>query len=119
MEAREPGAFGVLLRKHRAQVGLTQEELAERAGLSARVVSDLERGVTRTPQRHTVQCLADALNLMGVDRAAFRGSARRKPSSIAAGRPIAVSAGPRTNLPLQPTPFMAREDNILEVASPP
>src|SRR5690348_8818505 len=32
--------FGDLLRRHRLAAGLTQEELAERAGLSARAISD-------------------------------------------------------------------------------
>lgn len=42
----EPQAtFGNLLRRARRSAGLTQEALAERAGLSARAISDLERGV--------------------------------------------------------------------------
>lgn len=85
----QPGAFGVLLRQHRATAGLTQEELAERAQVSARVVSDLERGVTLAPQRHTVQQLADALHLSKEDEAALRKSARRRPSPIeAASSPL-------------------------------
>jgi len=38
--------FGDVLRQHRVAAGLTQEDLAERAGLSLRGVSDLERGVS-------------------------------------------------------------------------
>jgi transcriptional regulator with XRE-family HTH domain len=38
-------AFGALLRRYREEAGLTQEALAERAGLSARGISDLERGI--------------------------------------------------------------------------
>jgi transcriptional regulator with XRE-family HTH domain len=41
--------FGALLRQHRLEAGLTQEGLAERAGVSARGVQDLERGVRVTP----------------------------------------------------------------------
>ena len=41
-------AFGSLLRRHRQAAGLTQEELAERARLSARAVIDLERGARLT-----------------------------------------------------------------------
>src|SRR5215469_1929781 len=37
--------FGDLLRRHRQANGLTQAELAERAGLSWRGINDLERGV--------------------------------------------------------------------------
>ncbi|WP_432021514.1 helix-turn-helix domain-containing protein [Streptomyces sp. 1222.5] len=43
--------------------GLTQEELAEAAGLAARSVRDLERGRRERPQRHTVQRLVMALGL--------------------------------------------------------
>ncbi len=53
--------FADLLRRHRTAAGLTQEALAERAGLSARGVSDLERGARRAPQRSTVQRLIRAL----------------------------------------------------------
>jgi transcriptional regulator with XRE-family HTH domain len=35
----------VLLLQHRLAAGLSQEELAKRAGLSRRGISDLERGV--------------------------------------------------------------------------
>jgi transcriptional regulator with XRE-family HTH domain len=64
-------AFGELLRRHRLAAGLTQGELAARAGLSARTVSDLERGVKSRPHLHTVQLLAAALGLEGVARAAL------------------------------------------------
>ena len=40
-----------LLRQLRAEAGLTQEELAEAAGLSPRTVSDLERGIHRAAQQ--------------------------------------------------------------------
>ena len=39
--------FAGLLRQLRAETRLTQEELAEAAGLSPRSVSDLERGISR------------------------------------------------------------------------
>ena len=46
--AERPGlSFAVLLRQLRVKALLTQEELAEAAGLSTRSVSDLERGVNR------------------------------------------------------------------------
>src|SRR5437763_7586283 len=37
-------AFGTLLRRTRIAAGLTQEELAERAGISRRSLGDMERG---------------------------------------------------------------------------
>ena len=48
--------FAGLLRQLRAEAGLTQEELAEMAGLSPRSVSDLERGVNRTARKDTAVC---------------------------------------------------------------
>ena len=55
--------FGELLRHYRIAAGLTQEELAERAGVSIRGISDLERGARRTPHLTTASMLADALAL--------------------------------------------------------
>src|SRR5581483_2353779 len=69
-------AFGLLLRQHRTGAVLTQEELAERSGLSARVVSDVERGTTRRPQAHTGHQLVEALGLTGIACTAFLAAAR-------------------------------------------
>jgi class 3 adenylate cyclase/tetratricopeptide (TPR) repeat protein/DNA-binding XRE family transcriptional regulator len=71
MASAEPSGFGGLLRQHRLAVGLTQEELAERAGLSRRGVQDLERGLRRTPHPDTVRRLAEALSLHPSERAAL------------------------------------------------
>ncbi len=67
--------FGAVLRRHRMAAGLTQEGLAERAGLSPRGVQDLERGVNRAPRRDTLELLADALGLDPAGRAAFAAAA--------------------------------------------
>ena len=60
--------FGSLLRRHRLAAGLSQEELAERAGLSADGVSALETGRRAAPRPYTVRALADALALAEDDR---------------------------------------------------
>ena len=65
MTAPHAHSFGDLLHRHRMAAGLTQEELAERAGLSARAVSDIERGVKARPHRETVRLLAAARGLDG------------------------------------------------------
>jgi len=52
--------FAGLLRQLRARSGLTQEEPADAAGLSARSVSDLERGINRTARQDTAEMLAAA-----------------------------------------------------------
>jgi len=68
-------AFDALLRARRLAAGLTQAELAGRAGVGIRTVRDLERGRSR-PQRTTVELLAKALGLTGRERAEFLGTAR-------------------------------------------
>src|SRR5215469_8325418 len=73
-----PRAFGALLRQHRILADLTQEALAERAGVSPRAISDLERGVSRTPQSGTVELLAEALQLSAEECEAFAAAARRE-----------------------------------------
>ena len=70
-------AFGPLLRSHRVAAGLTQEALAEAAGLSARAVRALEAGERTAPHRDTVRLLAGALPLSGDERAALEAGARR------------------------------------------
>ena len=41
--------LGTLLRRHRRAAGMTLEEAAETSGVSARAISDMERGRTRGP----------------------------------------------------------------------
>jgi transcriptional regulator with XRE-family HTH domain len=68
--------FAGLLRQLRAQARLTQEELAEAAGLSPRSVSDLERGINRTARKDTAELLAAALGLAEPVRPVFVAAAR-------------------------------------------
>jgi transcriptional regulator with XRE-family HTH domain len=98
----QPGAFAPLLRRHRRDAGLTQEALAERAGISLRAVSDLERGIYRTPHRDTVALLAQALGLTQQETAFLEASVvrLRGPASPPDGR----SAGDQPPLPVLPPP---------------
>jgi tetratricopeptide (TPR) repeat protein len=57
---------------------MTQEELAEAAGVSPRAISDLERGVNRTARKDTAELLAGALGLAGPARELFVAAARDK-----------------------------------------
>ena len=75
----ESASFGEHLRRLRAAASLSQEELAERAGLSARGISDLERGVRRAPHLHTVRLHADALAVSESDRGELLSAARPRP----------------------------------------
>src|SRR5687767_14189505 len=75
--------YGAVLRRLRRAAGLTQEEFAERAGVSPRTVSDLERGVSAVPQRQTRKLLEGALALSPEDAAALEAAAsssRRGPA---------------------------------------
>ncbi|MGE5335048.1 MAG: ATP-binding protein, partial [Nitrososphaerota archaeon] len=87
MGALHPLTFAALLRRFRRTTGLTQAELAERAGLSPEAISALERGVNRTPRRETVDLLADALGLEEQERAQFEQSARRRIAPLAPAPP--------------------------------
>jgi transcriptional regulator with XRE-family HTH domain len=70
MAGGEPGGLvGPVLKRFRQAAGLSQEELAERAGLSAAAVSAIERGTRRRPHPQTLRALASALGLSVDDRA--------------------------------------------------
>ena len=73
--AHSAPSFAQLLRRHRRELGLTQEALAERAGLSWRTISDLERGVG-LPRKDTLALLVEALALDPPARAAFERASR-------------------------------------------
>src|SRR3954464_8981450 len=73
------GSFGALLHRLRSRAGLSQEALAERAGLSRNGISNLERGFNPAPRLETVRLLADALALGEQDRAALLAAARPAP----------------------------------------
>lgn len=55
--------LGAYLRDARQRSGLTQEELAERTGLSVRAISDLERGRTASPRKGSLRLLTEVLGL--------------------------------------------------------
>ncbi|HEV3293766.1 MAG TPA: helix-turn-helix transcriptional regulator [Streptosporangiaceae bacterium] len=105
--------LGGLLRELRVAARLTQEELAEAAGLSPRTVSDLERGVSQKAHRDTARLLADALHLIGPARARFEAVARgRDPGGAGTG---AVAAATRT-LPRDIASFTGRQQELAQLA---
>ena len=108
-------SFAALLRRHRVATGLSQEGLAERAGLSARAVSDLERGARRVPYRETVRLLADALHLSDADHVALEAAIDR-------GRGPVTGASPRPGplsptLPAAVTPLIGRNQEVATLLS--
>jgi branched-chain amino acid transport system substrate-binding protein len=74
-------SFATLLRRYRLAVGLSQEELAERAHLSREAIGALERGTRRAPRKETIDLLASALSLTEPERAAFEAAARSQRAS--------------------------------------
>ncbi|HEV2127126.1 MAG TPA: tetratricopeptide repeat protein [Thermomicrobiales bacterium] len=107
MDARKPSAFGSLLRDYRVAAGLSQERLAERAGLSLRGISDLERGARTAPRLETVRMLADGLDLDGPERAALL-AARGAAADAASPAPVTD----RPVLPMPLTSLVGREREI-------
>lgn len=85
MDSTLPLAFSTMLRRYRRAAGLTQEAIAARAGVSARNISNLERGVNRAPHQDTVALLAEALALSSAERRVFASAAARLGQSTAGG----------------------------------
>ena len=94
--------FGDLLRQLRAEAGLTQEELAEAAGLSPRSVSDLERGIHPTARKDTAELLAGALGLAGPARPLFVAAARGR---APAEQVLAAARGARVDAAVPASPY--------------
>jgi tetratricopeptide (TPR) repeat protein/transcriptional regulator with XRE-family HTH domain len=105
-------AFAGLLRELRTEAGLTQEELAEAAGLTSRAISYLERGEVTTPHKETVRLLADALRLVGPARAQFETTARRR-----AGPGGVDAAAVTRTLPRDVASFTGRQRELAEIAA--
>src|SRR5215212_6176145 len=106
-------AFADLLRHLRTAAALSQEELATRAGLSLRGISDLERGVRRAPHLTTVRVLADALALGPAERQALLAVAR--PGTVPETTDAAPGGCPPLPLPL--TPLLGRERELATLVS--
>lgn len=100
-----------LLRRARLDQGLTIQSLADRSTVSPRAISDIERGISTVPRRHTVLALAAALGLGAARRdrllAAVRASARKQ---TAAGRHATVT-------PLPVSDFTGREAELTRLAA--
>src|ERR1700761_6843834 len=105
----EPGGkFADVLRQLRSRARLTQDELAHRAGVSFRTVSDLERGRATTPQKETVRLLADALRLIARGGPEFGAGAGARPRRR--GPKAAVAAAPALrSLPRDVASFTGRQ----------
>jgi predicted ATPase/DNA-binding CsgD family transcriptional regulator len=101
--------FAELLRSARGHARLTQQQLAARAGISPRAVSDLERGINHIPRQATLARLADALDLSAADRRIW-ASACEPPDRVDRYSPTATT--PRRPLPVAATSFIGRETDL-------
>jgi transcriptional regulator with XRE-family HTH domain len=107
MGAEPRSSFGAKLRLLRESAGLTQEELAARAGLTRNAVSALERGERRRRYPHTVRSLAGAMDLSEPERAALVAAVpgrQDRPAGFL--KPATLPA---------PTPLLGRERDLREV----
>jgi transcriptional regulator with XRE-family HTH domain len=97
------------LRRLREAAGLTQEDLAQQAGLSAVAVRALERDRRRHPDPHTLRALAEAL---GLD-----AEQREEVAALLAARPAPPDPGasPAPALPGALTPLVGREQEIAAI----
>ena len=126
LNADRPASFPVLLRRYRTAAGLSQDELARRAGLGRRAISDLERARRDSPDPGTVRRLIAALRLGRAQRTALLASARRQPVETKRREPAdpATSVAPveierkrSHNLPTQLTSFIGRVQETADVRS--
>ena len=110
-----PGAFAGALRGLRESRSLTQEELAERSGVTAKAIGALERGERRRPYPHTVRSLADGLGLDDGERAGLLSAVpRRSPTSssmqVDGSSPLAEQ--PASVVPSPTGPTIGRSDEL-------
>ena len=105
--------FGSRLRRLREAAGLTQEELAGRAGLTAKAVSALERGERKRPYPHTVRSLADALKLSEGERTVLTEAIPRRSVNVAL--PFEAATASPSSLPASLTPLLGREPEVAEI----
>jgi non-specific serine/threonine protein kinase len=115
----ETPLFGALLLRYRTAAGLTQEQLAARAGLSPDAIAALERGKRHTPRASTLELLVTALGLNEDERAKLQNAARLS-ATASVDRTYSDATGETIVLPrtigwrptVQPTPLVGRRDEL-------
>jgi predicted ATPase/transcriptional regulator with XRE-family HTH domain len=101
--------FGLVLKQLRAAAGLTQDELAERSGISARTVSDVERGLRSAVYPDTARRLAAALGLPE--------EAKHRFEAVARGRATTPPQPRSSALPIPPTSLLGRTHELDAVSA--
>lgn len=110
MDPARDDSLGSSLRKLRRATGMSQEELAQRAGISARTVSDIERGLRSAVHADTARRLSSALGLTGESRDMFDALARGH-------RMTEQLAPPASSIPEVPTPLLGRSRELQAITA--
>ena len=105
------GGFGAELRRLRVGRAWTQEELAERSGITVKAVGALERGERTRPYPHTVRSLADALELGEVERSRLVSSVPSRGRAAAGG-----SVSTRSPGVLSASALVGRESDVVRIS---
>jgi transcriptional regulator with XRE-family HTH domain len=109
--ASEGQSFARKLRHNREAAELSQEALAERAGMSTRGIADLEGGLTRAPRLHMLSRHSEALGLDPTDRQDLL----RTSGGLSSTEPVPDTPPPQApspslgGLPVYQTPVFGRE----------
>src|SRR5207249_4318301 len=93
---RSASQFGSLVRAYRHEAGLTQRELAAKAGLSVAALRDFEQSRRRWPRPSSVAALGSALGLSPDQSTSLSRAAeppRRRPGAVSSPRPLQASSG--------------------------
>jgi tetratricopeptide (TPR) repeat protein/DNA-binding XRE family transcriptional regulator len=101
-------AVGARLGAWRQRALLTQEQLADRAGVSVRTIRQLEAGQVHHPRSDTLRRLADALGLTEEERAALATAI----GGTGAHAPMASVGGAGCQLPMDVAGFTGRADSL-------
>ncbi|MEU6724980.1 helix-turn-helix transcriptional regulator [Nonomuraea wenchangensis] len=83
MNGSDEHALGTLVRHWRERALLTQEQLAEKAGLSARTIRRLELGDPHRPRTASLRLLSEALGLNAAERALLTATRPLPPLPLA------------------------------------
>src|SRR5262245_48260713 len=105
------GMFGDVVRAHRRRLGMTQQELADRAGVSVRGIRKIESGQITAPRPATVRLLADAFGLTGTERDRFCQSPLPQPAGEPSGWPVPGQ------LPADVAGFTGRADHLARLTA--